>query len=76
MAAASLSGHAVPLPRAHGAPSRSSMVSLRPLKGMAERLPLTHPLRILLAGEPDELSREEYAAKAPGWWRLVLSQSP
>ena len=52
------------------------MVSLRPLKGMAERLPLTHPLRILLAGEPDELSREEYAAKAPGWWRLVLSQSP
>jgi hypothetical protein len=42
---------------------------------MAEKLPLAHPLRILLAGEPDELPREEYFAKLPGWFRLLRTMA-
>ena len=50
------------------------LVSLRPFKAAAERLKPDHPLRILLAGEPDEIPRTEYAAKALGWYRLSMVQ--
>jgi hypothetical protein len=49
-------------------------VSIVPLKDMADRFAPDHPLRILLAGEPDDIPREEYASKLPGWYRLMYSQ--
>lgn len=50
-------------------------MSLRPFKTSIEYLPPTHPLRILLAGEPEEIPREEYVTKMVGWWRLLASSS-
>ena len=77
MAAAALSSTPLPASRSTRPPSRerSGKVGLRPLKDMAEKLPLAHPLRILLAGEPDELPREEYFAKLPGWFRLLRTMA-
>jgi hypothetical protein len=49
-------------------------VSIVPLKDMAERFAPDHPLRILLAGEPDNIPKDEYASKLPGWFRLMYSQ--
>jgi hypothetical protein len=49
------------------------MVSLRELKSMAHRLDPSHPLRILVLGEPDEIPRQEYATKVVGWFRLINS---
>jgi len=40
---------------------------------MAEGLEPTHPFRILLLGEPDQISREEYATKVVGWYRLIVN---
>ena len=47
------------------------LVSLRAFKAAAERFKPDHPLRILLAGEPDEIPRNEYASKVLGWYRLA-----
>lgn len=47
------------------------LVSLRELKQAAEEFGPRHPLRILLLGEPDQIPREEYYAKLPGWFRLL-----
>ncbi len=49
------------------------MVSLREMKAMAQGLEPSHPLRILVLGEPDEIPREEYAAKVVGWFRLIVT---
>lgn len=76
MAAAALSSTPLPVSRpARPPPAGSNKVSLRPLKDMAEKLPFAHPLRILLAGEPDELPRAEYGQKATGWFRLLLAKA-
>lgn len=77
MAAAALSSTPLPVsrPARPPPPARSNKVSLRPLKDMAEKLPLAHPLRILLTGEPDELPRVEYGQKATGWFRLLLAKA-
>ena len=75
MAAAALSSTPLPASRPARPSPRSDRVGLRPLKDLAETLPVAHPLRILLAGEPDELPRQEYATKAPGWFRLLWSSS-
>jgi hypothetical protein len=48
------------------------MVSLREMKAMAQSLDPSHPLRVLVLGEPDEIPREEYAAKVVGWFRLIV----
>ena len=45
------------LPRFDGA---DLMVSLREMKAMAQGLDPSHPFRILLLGEPDEIPRHEY----------------
>jgi hypothetical protein len=45
-------------------------VSLRPIKELVQRMDPNHPLRIVLLGEPDEMSRWEYGAKVSGWLRL------
>jgi hypothetical protein len=50
-------------------------VSLRTMKAIAEGLEPTHPFRILLFGEPDQIFREEYATKVVGWHRLILNQA-
>ncbi len=49
------------------------MVSLREMKAMAQSLDPSHPLRILILGEPDEIPRQEYAAKVVGWFRLIVT---
>ena len=55
--------------------SADLMVSLRQMKAMVESLDLSHPLRILVLGEPDELPREEYASKILGWYRLIVTRA-
>ena len=50
------------------------LVNLKPFKAAVERLRADHPLRVLLAGEPDEIPRTEYAAKVLGWYRLSRVQ--
>jgi hypothetical protein len=47
-----------------------NLVSLRSFKVEVEALKPDHPLRLLLAGEPDEIPRHEYIAKIAGWYRL------
>jgi hypothetical protein len=59
------------LPRFAGA---DLMVSLREMKAMAHNLDPAHPLRILVLGEPDEIPRQEYAAKILSWYRLILTR--
>lgn len=56
-----------------GAPATGlgDLVSLRAFKAAAERFKPDHPLRILLAGEPDEIPRDEYVSKVLGWYRLA-----
>ncbi|MGC2358691.1 MAG: hypothetical protein WA691_00045 [Thermoplasmata archaeon] len=49
------------------------MVSLREMKSMAHGLDPSHPLRILVLGEPDEIPRHEYANKVVGWFRLIVT---
>lgn len=49
------------------------MVSLREMKAMAQSLDPSHPLRVLLSGEPDEIPRQEYATKVVGWFRLIVT---
>ncbi len=49
------------------------MVSLREMKAMAQSLDPSHPLRVLILGEPDEIPRQEYAAKVVGWFRLIVT---
>jgi hypothetical protein len=49
------------------------MVSLRQLKAMVQGLEPSNPLRVLVMGEPDEMPRAEYAAKALSWFRLILT---
>lgn len=59
------------IPFAAHASSSTELVSLRPFKSSIQYLPPTHPLRILLAGEPDEIPTAEYALKLVGWHRLL-----
>jgi hypothetical protein len=47
------------------------VISLRSLKAFAQNLRPDHPLRIVLLGEPDEMSRSEYGSKLMGWVRLA-----
>ncbi len=47
----------------------AGVVSLKPLKDMA--LTLDEPLRSLILSQPDEISVEEYKAKAVEWWKLT-----
>jgi hypothetical protein len=46
-------------------------VDLRPLKAAVQGLALAHPARTVILAEPDSLSREDYAAKAVVWFRLL-----
>lgn len=46
-------------------------VSLRPLKELVRKLSPSHPLRILLLGEPDSMPRAEFSSKIGGWLRLL-----
>lgn len=46
-------------------------VSLHPMKDLVGRLGPEHPLRILIAGEPDEMPQLEFASKVVGWYRLL-----
>lgn len=49
------------------------MVSLREMKAMAQGLDPSHPFRVLILGEPDEIPRNEYATKVVGWFRLIVT---
>ena len=51
------------------------MVSLREMKAMAQSLEPSHPFRILLLGEPDEMPRDEYSSKVVGWFRLIVTRA-
>jgi hypothetical protein len=48
-----------------------SLVSLRPLKDLVRKLSPSHPLRILLMGEPDAMPVIEFTSKICGWLRLL-----
>lgn len=52
------------------------LVSLRSMKAVAESFDPSHPLRVLLMGEPDELPANEFVAKVRGWFRLMKAKSP
>lgn len=52
-----------------------SLVSLREVKALAESLSPSHPFRIIVLGEPDEMPRTEYAAKVVGWFRLIAGRA-
>ncbi len=52
------------------APAGPGLVSIRGFKQSIDHLPATHPLKVLMAGEPDEMTAAEFMAKAVGWWRL------
>ena len=56
------------------AESQLPIVDLRPLKTAVLSLSPGHPLRILVSSEPDEVPREQYAAKAIGWFRLITAR--
>jgi len=51
------------------------MVSLREMKAMAQSLEPSHPFRILILGEPDEMPRDEYSSKVVGWFRLIVTRA-
>lgn len=52
--------------------ARRGSVSLRGLKGFAERtVPHDAPFYQVLMSEKDELSLEEYASKSEVWLRLI-----
>jgi hypothetical protein len=53
------------------APPTRGTVSLRRMKESVRRLDPDHPLRLVLASEPDEISWEEYATKVEVWFRLL-----
>lgn len=48
---------------------------MREMKSLVLRLEPNDPLRILVLGEPDELSRSDYAAKVVGWFRLMAHRA-
>lgn len=50
---------------------RNGRISLRPVKEFARRLSQDHPLRVVLAGEPDEMDAGEYCVKLTVWLRLL-----
>ncbi len=47
------------------------LVSLRPWKAVLASLAPDHPLRMVLASQPDEIPRAEYVSKVGGWYRLL-----
>ena len=51
------------------------LVSLRPWKAALASLAPSHPLRFLLATQPDEIPRAEYVAKVAEWYRLFRGSS-
>ena len=53
--------------------SEREFVSLRTIKSLVQSLSPSHPLRILVLGEPDEIPCGEYATKVVGWFRLLAS---
>jgi hypothetical protein len=66
-------GGPIPLESLYGdSPSPEARpVDLRPLKAAVQGLALAHPARTVILAEPDSLSREDYAAKAVVWFRLL-----
>ncbi len=69
--ARSLAASEVSLPAAPPPAAVHARVSLRSLKDLVGRLAPDHPLRILIAGEPDEMPQPEFASKVVGWYRLL-----
>ncbi len=57
-------------------PKGPSLVSLRPLKELVRKLSPSHPLRILLLGEPDAMPAAEFSSKISGWLRLLTFEHP
>lgn len=49
------------------------MVSLRGVKAMVQSLDPSNPLRIRILGEPDEVTRHDYATKVVSWFRLLVT---
>ena len=52
-------------------PPDEDVISLLAIKSAIRGLRSDHPLRIVLMGEPDEMTRAEYASKLMGWVRLA-----
>lgn len=56
-------------------PAKPEMISLRPVKEFVRNLKPGHPLRILIMGEPDDMTRSEYCSKLMGWLRLLPEET-
>jgi len=55
----------------------SDLISLKGLKSWAEdRLAPDHPLRLVLASEPEEMLASEFVSKIRGWTVLARSTQP
>lgn len=68
--------HTTPSPSPSHAQNASEQgpVSIRPIKEFVRALRPDHPLRTVLVGEPDQLSREEFYVKITIWLRLLPSE--
>ena len=62
---------ASPSPSPVGAPLANGKVAIRPVKDVVRRLPPSHPLRVVVLSEPDELDGNEYFVKLSVWLRLL-----
>ena len=50
-------------------------VATRPLKELVRKLPLDHPLRVVILSEPDEIDGDECFVKLTVWLRLLPEDS-
>ena len=50
-------------------------MSLRPIKEFVRTLRPDHPLRLVLAGEPEQLTPDEFCVKLTIWLRLLPPDS-
>ncbi len=58
-----------PAPRNPKKPT--DIVDLRPLKRVVDEFPPRHPLRMMIAEEPDQMQFWESAVVAPRWFLLL-----
>ncbi len=48
-----------------------AVVRMRPLKDFVLKLPVDHPLRVVISAEDDMMNAEEFCYKLKTWLRLI-----
>ena len=59
------------LPSPAATPLANGKVSIGPVKEIVRKLPLGHPLRVVVLSEPDEIDGNECFVKLSVWLRLL-----